>query len=291
MRRHLNVAAVVTTFEPTDSLIENLERIAPQVRTVIVVDDTGKASRPLLSETWTSRGGVWVSNESNLGIAASLNRGIEIAEKTGHQWVVTFDDDTVVAPDYLERIFEFLEKREVPNVGVVSCSRAGGADDARTGGEYRAKRNLITSGSVFEIDLWRKLGGFDAGLFIDLVDFDFCTRVRKHGHAIVLLARQGMAHKVGNLREVRCVWTKFNIYNHAPFRLYYQTRNALFFARSHFSFDPVLSVYILLDLLRLPFKALFFETQKLGRLSFLFRGLVDGLRGRRGRLGVRDAVS
>ena len=175
---------------------------------------------------------------------------------------------------------------------IIACSREGSvsiATDNPSG--YKIKRTLITSGCVFEFRTFQEIGGFDEGLFIDLVDFDFCTRLRQSGRSLVLLNKPGMAHRVGSARTVRLVGLAIVVYHHAPFRLYYQMRNVFLFARKHLAFDPVLSLYLLLDAVRLPLKALFFEQQKRARFFYLGTGLLDGLRGCSGRLARRFVES
>lgn len=148
---------------------------------------------------------------------------------------------------------------------------------------YAIKRTLITSGSLFSVDIFEKVTGFNEGLFIDLVDFDFCTKIRQCGYSLIQLSKIGLDHKVGNSKTVKFLFFNLTVYNHNPFRLYYQVRNVFFFLREYFSFDPLLSIFIF-DLVRLPLKSIFFESQKIKRLKFQFRGLVDGLRGRTGKL-------
>lgn len=280
----VNVAAVVTTFKPEGSIMANLKRIAAQVGLVILVDDTGQAA---------GGGGdfsninnlLYIKNKANIGIAATLNAGVERAAEEGFNWVIALDDDTLVSETYIADILEFIQGNQLPDIGLVACSRGLGVRaDSRNEEKFFTKRTLITSGSVFSVDVFRRVDGFDEGLFIDLVDFDFCTKVRKIGRRIVMLNKYGMDHRVGNSQMKNFAFLRFVIYHHAPFRLYYQMRNVFIFVRKHFTFDPMLSTYLFLDAFRLPLKALLFEREKLKRLSYLAAGLWDGLIGRRGRV-------
>lgn len=287
MKKVTNIAAVVTTFNPDNSLLVNLERISGQVGKVIVVDDSGKVSRAELIDFLKIPNLHYLTNATNIGIAAALNRGVESAAAQGFDLIITLDDDTLVSETYVSDVIEFIRTNQLPNVGLVACSR-GNAKHGRTKAEadFCTKRNLITSGSVFSVENFRKVGGFDESMFIDLVDFDFCTKLRKIGCSIVLLNKHGMDHKVGNSFEVNFAFVHFVVYNHAPFRLYYQIRNAFTFLRKHFAFAPVLSMYIFLDVFRLPLKALLFERTKLKRFRYLGIGLIDGLMGRGGRMRI-----
>lgn len=282
------VAAVVTTFNGNEFILPNLERIAGQVHVVIVVDDSGDPSRVDAVNYAAIGNAVVLRNEDNLGIAAALNRGIDQACLMGCDWVITLDDDTLVSRSYMNDVFSFVHKDASPSTGLIACSRDGSSACAtRHDTGFKTKRTLITSGCVFEMKAFQAVGGFDESLFIDLVDFDFCTKLRKTGRSLVLLDKVGMAHRVGDSRTVCLFGANVLIYNHAPFRLYYQMRNVFLFARRHLTFDPVLSLYLLLDIFRLPFKALFFEQEKGARFFYLATGLLDGLRGQGGRLSRR----
>lgn len=281
------VAAVVTTFNDRESLRTNLERIAEQVHVVVIVDDSGVSSRAEAVDYAGIGNVVVLRNEENLGIAAALNRGVAQAGALGCDWIITLDDDTLISKTYMDDIFRFVRTGGQSTVGLIACSREGGGIPESHDAGFKIKRTLITSGSVFELKTFQDVGGFDESLFIDLVDFDFCTKLRKSGRSLVLLNKTGMAHRVGNSRTAHWLGMNILIYNHAPFRLYYQMRNVLFFARKHLVFDPVLSLYLFLDFFRLPFKALFFEREKRARFFYLATGLQDGLRGRGGRLARR----
>lgn len=283
-----DIAAVMTTFDPAPAVARNLRQIAAQVKTVIVVDDSGRGAAAAMIESAGLTGLVLLLNEHNLGIAASLNRGVAEAAARGCRWVITLDDDTLVSERYVRDVLDFLDSHADAALGMVACRRQHDGDSNATwrqGDEmpFREKRNLITSGCVFGVATHDAVGGFDESLFIDLVDFDFCIRLRKAGRKIIELERVGMMHTVGASRRVRLSGLALTVYNHAPFRLYYQARNAILFAGKHWRFDPLLCSVLLLDLVRLPLKAIVFESQKLRRLRYVVAGILDGLRRRGGR--------
>jgi rhamnosyltransferase len=286
------LAAVVTTFNAGDAILPNLVRIAGQVMVVIVVDDSGNLFPTNDLDFAEIDNAVVLRNEGNLGIAAALNRGVAKAAALGCEWVITLDDDTVISPTYVDDIYDFVQNGEQVSLGLISLRRSGGAPYASNEENgFVFKRTLITSGCLFKISTFRDVGGFDESLFIDLVDFDFCTKLRKLGRTNVLLNKVGMDHRVGNSRTVRLLSQEIVIYSHSPFRLYYQMRNVFSFARKHLPFDPLLCLYLLLDVFRLPLKTLFFEKQKSARFYYLAIGLLDGLLCRQGRLTRRSRSS
>lgn len=283
-----DVAAVVTTFNPAAAIVRNLRQIASQVTRVIVVDDSGQGYATAMIESAGLANLVLLVNEKNLGIAAALNRGVAEAAARGCRWVITLDDDTLVSDRYVQDVFDFVDQHPHIRAGVVACRRHH-EGSATAGGQgenmpFREKRNLITSGCVFEIATHEAIGGFDEHMFIDLVDFDFCIRLRKSGWQVIELARIGMMHTVGASRTAKLLGCVLTVYNHSPFRLYYQARNAILFTGKHWRFDPLLCLVLLLDIVRLPLKAMAFESEKWKRLRYVVAGGLDGLRGRGGRV-------
>jgi rhamnosyltransferase len=277
------IAAVVTTFCPDSTLIPNLQSVSEQVALIILVDDTGSPAHETVPYSISNL--VCIRNADNLGIAKSLNIGIERAISLGFKWILTLDDDTRLVSDYVSAVFSFIARNSERNLGIVALARGDRFDErGAAAAPFTVKRNIITSGSIFETDVFAKVGGFCEGLFIDLVDFDFCCRIRRDGRELVILNQVGMEHKVGNSRTASWLGVAIVVFHHPPFRLYYQARNAILFAKQHFSFDPLLCSYILLDLVRIPLKAILFEAQKLSRLRYAWAGIRDGVRGRVGKI-------
>lgn len=276
------IAAVVTTFSPDETLSSNLLLISHQVALVVLIDDTGIGGE---NADYAIRNLIVIKNSSNYGIAKSLNIGINYAAERGFEWIITLDDDTRVDEDYVSTISRFLGSTTLTNIGIIALSRPVPSFAAKAAqGNYSIRRNIITSGSFFSVDIFRSIGGFSEDLFIDLVDFDFCCRIRKAGYTPVTLSNIGMQHRVGASENRRFLFLNTTVYNHSPFRLYYQIRNAIVFFGRHFSYDFLLCSYIILDVLRIPAKAVLFEADKTLRLKFVWRGLRDAVLGRLGRI-------
>jgi rhamnosyltransferase len=213
-----------------------------------------------------------------VGIAKSLNFGLRYAQSLGYEWVITLDDDTLLSTTYLSDVFAFAEANEAVNFSIVACSRGDEFSlDKVNVYDFTEKRVLITSGSVFKIRDCTDIGGFDERMFIDLVDFDFCTRARLSKGPLIQLNKVGMIHKVGNSKTLTLCGMSIVVYHHAPFRLYYQVRNVFIFARKHLIASPALTVYLFADIIRIPLKAVFFERDKVVRLQYILRGFYDGI--------------
>jgi rhamnosyltransferase len=141
---------------------------------------------------------------------------------------------------------------------------------------------VITSGSLFDLCIWRRLGGFDAGLFLDLVDTDYCLRARRAGHEIAASARATLLHHRGEKRPVRFLGRDHHPAHTPPFRLRCLTRNRLLLFRRNRLRPVAWTAYELAYAFKLATDALLFEPRKLARFAAMLRGARDGLLGRTG---------
>jgi rhamnosyltransferase len=143
---------------------------------------------------------------------------------------------------------------------------------------------VITSGSFFSLATWRKLGGFDESLFLDLVDFDYCLRAGAAGHNVAVASDARLAHRRGDKQPVRLFgrtwWPAFM----PPLRLHYLFRNRVRLIARHGCHAPHWVVFEFVYVVKILGEILLLEDNKLRKLTACFRGVRDGLLGRSGRL-------
>jgi glycosyltransferase involved in cell wall biosynthesis len=81
---------------------------------LIIINDSSTDRSKTIIQSYDDKRIVYLENEQNLGLAASLNKGIEVA--TG-KYIARMDGDDISLPERLEKQVRFLEKNT--NVGVV----------------------------------------------------------------------------------------------------------------------------------------------------------------------------
>ncbi|MEP6828520.1 MAG: glycosyltransferase [Aestuariivirga sp.] len=133
--------------------------------------------------------------QENRGIAAAANRGVEMARAP---YIARIDQDDVMTAQRLQREFDYLEAN--PNVALV-CTYAQLIYDRTLSDEiYRAPLNskalalrlvfecpIVQPSVMFRVDVFRKLGGYDADKRIHGADdFDLWTRMA-HEHELKCL--------------------------------------------------------------------------------------------------------
>lgn len=243
------VAAVVSSFNPGPELVENVKALMEQVDRVTVVDDGSTRDVSEVLDALKDNGATIVRLERNSGIAAALNAGIRAELAAGNvQWILTMDQDSRLGPGYVDHALETAASSTDPGtVGMVSAESHNGAAVklyAPASSEPEVF-DPMQSGSLIRAEIFRKAGLLDEGLFIDCVDSEFNARLR--GHSFRLLAGRGcdLLHSLGESRPMRILgWhaaigtKKLSVYYHAPFRVYYMSRNNLVLAKRYALTQP-----------------------------------------------------
>lgn len=282
-----NICAIIVTYFPDPDFITRLEKVLAQFPSAIVVDNgsCGDAANVLraLNETPNVQ---LVKNMSNLGIATALNQGVEVAFRRGFEWVVTFDQDTIIFPNMRNTLTSICAAFSEGDVMVggnywderhqrnfIECR-----DKKKT---YRERKTLITSGTLMSISLTKRLGGFREDYFIDSVDHEFSLRARAGGCKVLISCEPVMRHSIGS--SIKTDWiSRFSSFNHAPVRKYFIARNAVATARLYFFREPAWS---LRQACRLAFdlaSILLFEENKAKKTKAFLIGILHGLAGKMG---------
>jgi rhamnosyltransferase len=274
--------AAVITYNPDDSLQAHLESLRVQASDVLVIDN-GSANVAAIAEIATRCGCILIRNHSNEGIAKALNQAAEFALSHGYRWLAAFDQDSHAAEGLVPGLVDLYERQslEAP-VGVVCALHV----DRRTGAHYhvpqhvlgeadewRLLRVAITSGSLFETAVFRKVGFFDESLFIDSVDHDFCMRCRQHGMRIIESKRHLLVHSLGDSSTHRLLWRSVVCSNHSALRRYYITRNGMEVYRRYMGFDFFWCLYGVAHLCFVSFLVLVYESDKLAKLRAMSLGV------------------
>lgn len=290
------VHAVIVAYGPDidalDTLVACLMR---QVDVVWLIDNGGPGSDALH--------GRWlhqvrrVDSGGNLGLASGYNRALSQARDAGAKYLLLLDQDSLPAEDMVAELLAGMRRlvgqgRKVAVVGpcytdtkwatpvgfVQRCGLALKSVDTRGHSEV-VVNHLVSSGSLFAIDVFEQVGEFSEQLFIDYVDIEWCLRAAGMGFESFGIPSARMTHDLGS----RLVdGGKPALTLHEPVRQYYQYRNALWlmarpWAGWHWRAIDARRLLAKLVLLMLH------APDKGRHLGMILRGIGDALRGRMGR--------
>ncbi|WP_461171833.1 glycosyltransferase [Arthrobacter sp. Z1-9] len=238
-----DVCGVVSAFNPGPENVSNVRWLLRFVAHVIVVDDGSPGDVSGALEEMEAAGAVVVKLGTNSGIAHALNIGIKKAITSWDpKWIVTMDQDSRFTGNYVAAaLATAISSHDPQSVGMVCAESHNNIPLPTWGGQEEPQIfDPMTSGTLVRTETFQSVGYFDEGFFIDCVDSEFNARLREHG--LRALAGRGcnLEHSLGNARPMTILgWharvgaKKLYVYYHAPFRVYYITRNSLVLARRY----------------------------------------------------------
>jgi rhamnosyltransferase len=228
-------------------------------------------------------------NQYNIGIAGSLNRGIEEAIKKGYLYYLLLDDDSTIKNDMTIKLCYHLRNiKSHKTIGLIGMDWETENDFKikNKNNLYVDKRGIITSGCLLSKDIYDKIGKFREEFIIDMVDYEYALRCRKHGYRVIKINEIGFIHGFGKKRDINLFGKQFHIYTHSAERLYYSQRNSTVLAKEYFKHDPLYSLAVFFFQIKSLLQIILFETDKFIKLYHMFRGYIDGWRGKLGKIAI-----
>lgn len=281
----------------TDTLecISSLQKLNYKNRQIIVVDNNSNEDLTPLKEM--TEDVLLIRNKENYGYAQGNNVGIRKALELGCKYCWILNNDTTVERDSLACMVRELEnERELAAVTNLILYYddpslawfAGGffdkglpairayfekinvAEEKKTGPvvetEYLCGCSFVARTAALEA-----IGGFDEGYFCYVEDVDLSLTLVVAGYNIGYVPGAVVWHKVSRSSG-----------NHSPIKLYYKHRNVIYFLKK---FDAPASVLFSWWWTSLRFFLSLAVKHRNYRASrYLFLGLVDAVRNKRGRL-------
>lgn len=293
---HLKICAIIVSYHPTDELIENVKALAQQVDEILIVDNgSGLEAKQMLDNLIKQHSKLnIVFLSENLGIAAALNIGVKKAKAAGHEWVITFDQDSRVTPLMIEAMFHVYDT--YPNKEKVA-SLSPRYMDVNSGEisdghllppfnntlPYTQAYEVLTSGNLIKSCIFDFVGYFNESLFIDYVDREFCWRCINSTYSILQINDAILLHRIGFQKRCNFLWLHPSITNHPPLRRYYIARNAIYIIKVYLVKQPLLVIIDFHKLLKVLIKVAIFESNKIKKLKATCLGFFDGFLGRMGK--------
>ena len=286
------VRAVVVSFNPQSSLIENIQALASQVDGIFLVDNASDNAESKNILTKIENAGIChlIYNKENYGIAHALNRGVMQAAADGVAWVLTFDQDSLAPPNFVESLFRTLEGCSFRNEVALVAPRYR---DEKTGlltnfgskgrGDFAEVDAIITSGNLLRVKAFESVVGYDESYFIDCVDHDFCLKLRKKGWRVLISSSTELLHSIGVTEVHKFLGKEFKISTHSPLRRYYNARNRILTYRRHALSFPRWAIHDVFCWLREMGAITLLEDEKLKKLKSVVRGVLHALLGRSGK--------
>lgn len=234
------VTAVVVTYHPSIRVLSQLlDTLRPQVTSLILIDNGSSVDLAAWNNERGKQENDVVQLGENRGIAIAQNVGIQWARNRGAQFVLLMDQDSIPAPDMVEKLISAIS--EQPNPAAAGPryldERQNNPPPFIQVQGLRLKRcacstmesvmpvdYLISSGCLIPMSVLDKIGSMREDLFIDYVDIEWGLRAQHYGFQSFGVCAAQMQHCLGD-HPIKFLGK--NISLHSPLRHYYHFRNAV----------------------------------------------------------------
>lgn len=303
-----SVHSIIVCFNPDYRILgQELNSLRKQVEKIWIIDNSSREVQKDFSN-WLQNNPIWMSikylpQSHNIGLGAAQNIGIQNAIENGAKYVLIMDQDSLPEEKMVAELTAAFEKLEKKNLSVAATSPLVFDNSMKSNGFLRytwcTYRNLIlndaNSSELYKIDLtissgtlisrnsWQNIGPMDEGLFIDLVDTEWCLRAAQKGFQLYGITSAKMVHFLGEHKTKVWFLRWRHVSHHKPFRYYYMVRNSLLLlARKDLPWKWK-SAELLKILRNIIFFSLF-SKHRVKKIRMMSKGIYDGLHGVTGQM-------
>lgn len=169
----------------------------------------------------------------------ALNFGCKCAENENYRYVCLLDQDTYLSEDCIGKLENAMWNYE--NVGLVAPNvinmRRDNSGQLVVCGKplypnvTESAAWVITSGSLIDLEIYKKVGGMDTKLFIGQIDQDYCCRLLSYGYDIKRVGDALIYQEAGRLRIINFFGRQIKDPQYSKERYFYVFRNERYLRR------------------------------------------------------------
>jgi len=292
--------------DDTLACLESLQQVTyPNFEVLIVDNGSGDDSVAAIRTRFPQQ--LLIETGENLGYAGGNNVGLRHALAQGADYCLLLNNDTQVAPDFVERLVEATEAD--PTIGVAGPMiyyhkrpdliwSAGGAIDWRRGqtwmegldtpdsGQFGTAPRLVdfvTGCALFaRRAVMEQVGLLDERFFVYYEETEWCVRAQRAGFHIIHVPQAKIWHKI-----------PLDARDSSPLVQYYMTRNQLLFLKTTEAGWRTWGYVLFAEYLR---RLISWSIRpkwrgKKQHRQMMLRAIRDALRGRWGMLSTRVELS
>ena len=284
----MRITEVVVLYNPGNDLAQNIGTYIHHVDELVLWDNTPQGSREklALSGVADSHKISYLGSGSNEGIGSALNAAISVASANGSTHLLTMDQDSSFSGDdfesYLKAILDFGADNEVifsTNYFIKSQqSTLYPVEDS-----VDRVSSCMTSGSIYPLTVFEKLGRFREDLFVWGIDCEFSWRASRRGIPTVCFKNVLLQHDLGYQKKKHKLLGKEVFPNeYSPDRSYYNVRNGMVL-HALYPENINIKAHLRYHFYKRIVFILLYENQKFAKWKALWDGYKDGLAGMLGK--------
>jgi len=280
----MKLLGVLTAYHPRiEELIRNIDSYVSELDQLIIWDNTpgGSSSLDDVIKSIDNPKIIIRRSGNNDFLAKPFNKIIKEAIDNGYTHILTMDQDS-----YFETngFLEFVNKVETNTDCSTMVFCPAKTENKLLDGDEMEVDNTITSGTIYKVEVFEKIGYFREDFLIYMIDIEFGMRVKKYGYKILCYPGILLNHFTGYSQKNRF---GFRIDNYSAQSTYYIIRNVMLNWKLYpqeFGWKQKLKFFkykIGYRTAKLPF-----ESQPLLKLKAIYIAFCHGLIGKSGQYDI-----
>ena len=277
-----DILGVVIIYNPNvEELIYNINQYIGNISKLIIWENStldNNEKKEIISGVLNSEKIVFEGNGENIGISKALNAILNKSYVSNYKFLLTMDQDSewLNFREYLGVIERNLNKFKIFGPHIVNLY-ANENNELIKEDKIEKCDFVITSGAIYNMDLFSKIGGFDDEYFIDAVDEEICYRARKYGYSTGCIMQANLGQHFGEYKTKKIFGKTIAYSNYSPFRDYYIVRNHIWLVKSGLLKNEEKKLMLWNYVIAFTFKVLLFEKDKSVKINAIFKGFKDGI--------------
>lgn len=277
----MKLLGVVVLFYPKEEeLVKNILSYLDQVEKLIIWNNTPLKDDYITLESLPSEKILRMGKGVNVGLGKAYNAAAIYALANEFTHLLTMDQDSYFKKDDCGKYLKTIDKVNLKSIFSPNYL-IHGREWYMTDEPFIELETTMTSGSVYPVEVFSKIGLFRDDFFIDAIDTEFSLRAKKSGITTRVMPQVYLVHGAGYQKtKHKFLWKTFFPNEYSPVRSYYIVRNGIITKRLYpwANWKGFLYYWF--------YKRLFFvicyEDNKFAKIKGLLYGFYHGMIGKTG---------
>jgi len=270
------MAIAIILYNPDEKVINYIKNLRKIAQKIYLYDNTESEKEiKKTKESLGYKGILYYSKCKNMGLAYGLNVCCRHASRDGFDWIMLFDQDSIINGSFLDNMCEFIKKYDEDKLGIVAPMIND--FNRRNVKENKAKRKkqVITSGMTLKLKAFRDIGLFCNDLFIDAVDIEYCLRLYKKGYFILENNQAVLQH---NKYDKQQIYGGYKVNKYSPLRHYYIARGYCYIIKNYDNEKKFIPWFKTENYNRF-IGMIYYDNQRIKKIIAIILGIFDYYRG------------
>lgn len=275
----MKLLGIVILYYPPKDIMTNINSYIDVLNELIIWDNTPGGCRIDSPGKENIR---QMGINENVGIGTALNEAVKYATANGFTHLLTMDQDSGFVDEDCNKYIDIIKQANLQAIFAPNYL-IHGQKLYEEQISFIETETTMTSGSIYPVNIFDKIGLFREDFFIDAIDIEFCLRAKQNGIPTLIIPAVYLSHQAGyQKKKYKFLWKTFYPNEYSAERSYYIVRNGLV-SKKLYPYAEYWKGYLYYWFYKRIFFVILYENHKLSKLKGLIRGYIHGKKEKTGK--------